>query len=355
MSKKYFKRKYDFNNIQADEFDQSVLEGDDFGFWRSAISIPVFIFVWIFMWSVLSFWGFILLIFGINAIKKVARKNKLRERAYRYYNLLKSRDSWTLDEVAYFMNIPAGDVKKDLQYLFDTGVITLKPETIIYESRENPKTAYDPQKMYSNASYTVNKVNENYKNDINGAKNTSGLRTYVVPGSYNNNLDLDKTKVKVETKIKDNELYSETMAYIRKIRAANDAIPGEAMSAKLDELENITLSIYNATVENEEFSRKTKKFMSYYLPTTERLVEKYAELDAKTIQTDNTRHIKDKIEEALETIIKAFYELYDSLYDYDAIDITSEIDAFKNTLANDGLIDNGMQIELPKETEKEKS
>ena len=71
MSKKYFKRKYDFNNIQADEFDQSVLEGDDFGFWRSAISIPVFIFVWIFMWSVLSFWGFILLIFGINAIKSL--------------------------------------------------------------------------------------------------------------------------------------------------------------------------------------------------------------------------------------------------------------------------------------------
>ncbi len=350
MSNKYSKRKYDFNNIKVDGFNQNVLESKGFGFWRSSAPIPIFIFVGIFIWNVISFWGFILLLFGINTIINVSKKARLRERAYRYYSLLKSRDSWSLDEAAYFMNIPAADVKRDLQYLFDIGAITLKPESIIYESRENPKTAYDPQKMYGSASYTVNKVNENYKTIA-----PSGLRTYVVPGSYNNNLELGKTEVKVEAKIKDNELYGETMAYIRKIRAANDAIPGEAMSAKLDELENITMSIYNATVENEDFSRKTKKFMSYYLPTTEKLVEKYAELDAKTIQTDNTRHIKEKIEESLETIIKAFYELYDSLYDYDAIDITSEIDAFKNTLANDGLIDNGLQIELPRETEKEKS
>lgn len=343
MGKAYSKRNYDFNNIQAEDFNQSVLDSDDFGFWKSAIPIPITIFVWVFMWGYIGFLGTFILIFIINSLRKAGRKNKLRERAYRYYNLLKSRDSWTLDEVAYFMNLPQSEVKSDLQYLFDRSVITLKPESIIFPSRRNAKTAYDPQKMYQNASYTVNKVNENYKRDLRGKS------PYVVPSS-----DGSINRSNAFQKEEEGELYSETMAYIRKIRAANDAIPGEDMSAKLDELENITMSIYKASVENEEFARKTKKFMSYYLPTTEKLVEKYAELDAKSVQTDNTRHIKEKIEESLETIIKAFYELYDSLYDYDAIDITSEIDAFKNALANDGLIDNGMQIEMPKETEKEK-
>ena len=258
---------------------------------------------------------------------------RAKENAYRYYKLLKSRESFSVDEVAYFMNLPVARVQADLQYLFDNNVIIPKYHTVIYDSLRPVQRKYDENKMYRNVQYTIDKVNENYKKD-------DELKTYVSPNSKHSVTQ----NAPRPTSVKSNEIYSETMAYIKKIREANDAIPGEAMSAKIDELEKITLNIYNATIENKELTKKTKKFMSYYLPTTEKLICKYAELDKLTVETENTIAIKKKIEDSLGTITKAFYELYDSLYDYDAIDITSEIEAFKNTLVNDGLLESELKI-----------
>ncbi len=347
------RRKYDFKNLCVDGFDETALNGAGVSFWGSTLPIPVLVFLGIYFLGSFGFFGIIILVLIINAIRKASKRNSLREKSYRYYSLMKTRTSWNVEEVAYFMNMPVNRVREDLQYLFDCGAIRLRPESIIYtsnyQSRQNPQRAYDPNKMYSNASYTVNNGNQNYKSM---QKSANGLSSYVIPGSYNNNLEMNA--VKTPEKNPESELNGEAAVYIRKIRAANDAIPGEVMSEKLDKLENVTVNIYKAATENEEFSKKTKKFMSYYLPTTEKLIEKYAKLDAKNIQTENTIHIKQKIEESLDTIIKAFYELYDSLYDYDAIDITSEIDAFKNALVNDGLIDNGLKIDMPSEEEKEK-
>ena len=44
--------------------------------------------------------------------------------------------------------------------------------------------------------------------------------------------------------------------------------------------------------------------------------------------------------------MEAFSKLNDSLYDFDAIDITSEIEAFKGALASDGLLRSEMELDM---------
>ena len=344
MSDKYNQRRtYDFNNISVQDFDEEALNsirgGSPIG-----VAFPVIFLFFVFPFSIFG-GGLLSLFFMFFIINRLTRKStdlRAKENAYRYYKLLKSRDTFSIDEVAYFINLPVARVQADLQYLFDNNVIIPKHGTIIYDSRKPMQRKYDESKMYNNAQYTIDKVHENYKQDTN-------LKSYTAPKQKYN---ITPKAVSPATSVKQNDIHSETMAYIKKIREANDAIPGEAMSAKIDELEKITLNIYNATLENKELLKKTKKFMSYYLPTTEKLIVKYAELDKLNVETENTIAIKKKIEDSLGSITKAFYELYDSLYEYDAIDITSEIEAFKNTLINDGLLDSGLKIGAKSECEE---
>ena len=339
----YSRRTYDFNNIAVDGIDVSSLSGS-----AGAGGFPFIPFLFFFFFSPMFFGGFVSMIalfLMINGFSKRNRIIRIRENAVRYYQLLRSRESFSADEVAYFLNIPRSRVQAELQYLFDNDIIRVKPQTIVYPSPRENRTAYDRGRMYANASYTVDTVNQNYRQP---------QRTYSAPPAK---AQAPQPEPEEEAGLKkakgDNGLYADTVAYIKKIRQANEAIPGEAMTAKIDELEKVTINIYNATVENPDLLKKTRKFMNYYLPTTEKLIEKYAELDRKSIQTENTLAIKSRIEESLDSITKAFYELYNSLYDYDAIDITSEIEAFKNTLVNDGLLDNGMQIDLKAEEKVE--
>lgn len=344
------RRTYDFNNLSVSGFNTQALEQTE------GAGFSVFHVIFFFMFTPMivfsGLFSFAAVFLVINAIRKRNDSLRRRENAVRYYNLLRTRESFTVDEVAYYLNMPRAQVQSDLQFLFDNGIIQLKPDSIVYPSPRENRTAYDKGKMYSNPQYTVEKVNTNYKEQ----QNVSSLRTYNRPQQQTQQTEQKaQQQAPVRKTGGDSSLYTDTVNYIKKIREANEAIPGESMTAKIDELEKVTINIYNATVENPDLLKKTKKFMSYYLPTTEKLIEKYAELDRKSIQTENTNAIKARIEESLDSITKAFYELYNSLYDYDAIDITSEIEAFKNTLVNDGLLDNGLQIEIPvMEKEEEK-
>ena len=69
--------------------------------------------------------------------------------------------------------------------------------------------------------------------------------------------------------------------YVRKIRAANDAIPGEEISAKISRMEMLVDRIFDRVEEHPESITDIRKLMEYYLPTTIKLLDAYEELDAQ--------------------------------------------------------------------------
>ncbi|MBQ7246205.1 MAG: 5-bromo-4-chloroindolyl phosphate hydrolysis family protein [Firmicutes bacterium] len=125
--------------------------------------------------------------------------------------------------------------------------------------------------------------------------------------------------------------------FVAKIKRANDLIPGEEMTAKLNQLERIVNKIFSKVKKEPESAADLRKFMNYYLPTTEKLMNAYIELDKQPEVGENIVNTKRDIEEAVDTINDAFENLLDSLFEETAWDISSDISVMKTMMEQDGL------------------
>ena len=136
------------------------------------------------------------------------------------------------------------------------------------------------------------------------------------------------------------ELYrtvEEGKAYIRQIKEANDALPDEDISNKLFRLEDVTTRIFDHVEKHPEKLSEIGKFMRYYLPTTLKLVNAYREFEQQPAQGENIRSAKEEIKKSLDVINQAFEKLLDSLFEDDALDISTDISVLQTMLAQEGL------------------
>ena len=122
---------------------------------------------------------------------------------------------------------------------------------------------------------------------------------------------------------------------LRRIRRANDAIADEALSAKIDRLEEITAKIFRAVEEDPDKQSRIDTFMNYYLPTTQKLLDSYAEFEAAGVEGENLRQAKSRIESTMDLIIKGFEHQLDELYKADALDVDSDIRVMETMLNRD--------------------
>ena len=125
--------------------------------------------------------------------------------------------------------------------------------------------------------------------------------------------------------------------YIKTIHEYNDAIPGVEMSEKLYRLESTMDRIVEQVRQNPSSAPELRKLMSYYLPTTVKLLKAYIELDRQTVNGENITNTKQEIEDALDTINDAFEKLLDSLFQNMAWDVSSDISVMQTMFAQDGL------------------
>ena len=125
--------------------------------------------------------------------------------------------------------------------------------------------------------------------------------------------------------------------YIQTIHQYNDDIPGVEMSEKLYRLESTMDRIVEQVRQNPSSALELRKLMSYYLPTTVKLLKAYKELDKQTVSGENITNTKQEIEDALDTINDAFENLLDSLFQNMAWDVSSDISVMQTMFAQDGL------------------
>lgn len=133
------------------------------------------------------------------------------------------------------------------------------------------------------------------------------------------------------------KILEEGNEYIAFIRKCNDDIPGEEISMKLSRLEMIITRIFEEVGKNPGLASDLRKFMSYYLPTTRKLVNAYREMDQEPIPSENIEKTKKEIEETLDTINQAFENLLNSFFKDRALDISSDISVLHTMLAQEGL------------------
>ena len=127
--------------------------------------------------------------------------------------------------------------------------------------------------------------------------------------------------------------------YLNKIRDYNDRIPDtEIMSDKLYTLEATVLSIFKKVQKQPDTAGDLRKFMNYYLPTTEKLLNSYVKLSSEDGSIENVSAAKREIEDAMDVINDAFVKLLNQLFQDDAWDISSDISVMKTMMKQDALI-----------------
>lgn len=121
------------------------------------------------------------------------------------------------------------------------------------------------------------------------------------------------------------------------LREVNDAIPDEEMSDKISRLEAVSAKIFEQAKADPDKLPRMRKFMDYYLPTSLKLLETYAELDAQGVEGENITESKRRIEQTMDTLVHAFETQLDQLFQEDALDVSADIDVMENMLRADGL------------------
>ena len=110
------------------------------------------------------------------------------------------------------------------------------------------------------------------------------------------------------------------------IRAVNERIPDPEMTEKISQIESITREIFRAVEQAPEKRGKIDRFMSYFLPTTLKLLESYANLEKTNIDGKNINQSMRSIEIAMDTVVDGFRHQLDELYKSDAVSIETEVD-----------------------------
>lgn len=122
---------------------------------------------------------------------------------------------------------------------------------------------------------------------------------------------------------------------LRSIRRANDRIADPILTAKIDHLEEITAKIFRAVEEDPKKATRIDTFLNYYLPTTQKLLDSYAEFESTGIEGENLRQAKERIEKTMDSIVAGFEHQLDELYKADAMDVDSDIRVMETMLRRD--------------------
>ena len=133
------------------------------------------------------------------------------------------------------------------------------------------------------------------------------------------------------------KVIEEGEAFLQEIRKANDDIPGQEMSDKLSQLEHVVSRIFEQVRKDPSTAGNLRKFMSYYVPTTRKLLQAYIALERQPEVGTNIVSTKREIEETIDTINQAYENLLDSLFADVAWDISSDISVMRSMMEQDGL------------------
>lgn len=124
----------------------------------------------------------------------------------------------------------------------------------------------------------------------------------------------------------------------------NDSIKDERVSAQIDHLEAVTGKIIDHVVANPRKLPQIQRFLSYYLPTTLKLLNAYDRMDSTGVSGSNIDGTMGKIETMMDTVVSAYDKQLDALFGDEALDISTDITVMENLMAQEGLSGNGMGL-----------
>ena len=133
-------------------------------------------------------------------------------------------------------------------------------------------------------------------------------------------------------------------AILDEIRQVNDQVANEKLSAQIDRIGVITAKILEYQKSRPEKAPQLHSFLSYYLPTTLKILRAYGQLESQQIAGENITAAMARVEGMMDKVVEGFEKQLDQLFQGDTMDITADVDVLEQMLARDGLT--GEQLRL---------
>ena len=161
-------------------------------------------------------------------------------------------------------------------------------------------------------------------------------KTFTVPDQEKKQEKRQPEKPKTTGDPKIDALIKERERAISEMRRLNDAIEDEKISQQIDHLERTTGKIIDHVVAHPKKLPQISRFMSYYLPTTIKLLNAYDRMDSTGVAGDNISGTKQRVEKMLDTLVQAYDNQFDALFGDEAMDISTDITVLENLLRQQG-------------------
>lgn len=253
----------------------------------------------------------------------------------KYVGFLGDDTHCELEALGYSIGLPVKKILKEIQKMiwkgwFKQGHLDAKNTSLIVTD-EAYKQYLEAQKAYDRRQLEEQQKQQLWQKQAKAQEKAKAAQQ-------------QETSTESELPEDAKSVIQEGYEYLRQMKACNDAIPGEEISAKIFRLEHVIERIFQCVERHPELVEELRRFMKYYLPTTVKLLKAYEELDQQEVQGVTIQKSKQEIEQTLDTIGQAFENLLDSFFEDTAVDISSDISVMQTLMAQEGLLRNQKKV-----------
>jgi 5-bromo-4-chloroindolyl phosphate hydrolysis protein len=247
------------------------------------------------------------------------RSSKLNERYFKYSRAIGSAEYISIKELSARSGVPEEEVVKDLKNMQAKGLLPHARFDSTYTTLMLTPQVYHQYVETLAASQKEQEMKDRKENEINSMEVSEEVKKVLRDGDE----------------------------FIDSLKKANDLIQDEEVSDKLDRMAEIVEKIFRKVKEDPSSAGQLRKFMNYYLPTTKKLVNAYADLENQPSIEGNISQTKSEISSAIDTINNGFENLLDSLFEDESLDLMSDISVMKTMMAQDGLSRDPVRMSTP--------
>ncbi len=118
------------------------------------------------------------------------------------------------------------------------------------------------------------------------------------------------------------------------------------MTRRLKDLDELVRKMLQTVVDDPNEASRMRKFMSYYLPTTLKLLQSYRTMKTRGVSYSEMNTTRENLIHALDMILQAAQKQLDAMHKDDMLDMSADMDVLEQMLKRDGYMESVLSESL---------
>lgn len=133
---------------------------------------------------------------------------------------------------------------------------------------------------------------------------------------------------------------------LSQIAAEREQIDEFVMTRRLKDLDELVRKMLQTVVDDPNEASRMRKFMSYYLPTTLKLLQSYRTMKTRGVSYSEMNTTRENLIHALDMILQAAQKQLDDMHKDDMLDMSADMNVLEQMLKRDGYMESVLSESL---------